>query len=89
MGEYSDIYYDILCHPEKHTSVMIEEAHLYYRSYDHREYYPKVSYTYYLSNKKPRHEDALHLRQNIKVSDAEYQKMDYDWFKELILNNGF
>ena len=84
MGEYSNIYYDILRHPEKYTSVVIEEAHLYYRSYDHREYYPKVAYTYHLSNKKPKHENALHLRQNIKVSDAEYQKMDYDWFKELI-----
>ena len=84
MGEYSNIYYDILCHPEKYTSVMIERAHLYYRSFDHRDYHPRPSYVYHLLAKKRRHKDALHLRQSIKVSDAEYQKMDYDWFKELI-----
>ena len=84
MGEYSNIYYDILCHPEKHTSIMIERTHLYYRSFDHRDYYPRPSDVYHLLDKKSRHKNALHLRQSIKVSDAEYKKMDYDWFKELI-----
>ena len=88
MEEYSDIYYDILCYPENHTSVMIEQTHLYYRSYEHRDYYPRLSYVYkqniLFSDKKSKHENALHLHQNIKVSDAEYQERDYEWFEELI-----
>lgn len=88
MGEYSNIYYDILCHPEKHTSVMTERAHLYYRSREHRAFCPRRYYEYdygiELSNKITKHEKESHIRQDLKLSDTEYQDMDYDWFLELI-----